>query len=61
MISDVIALFQEPRHGMNRVAFVQALAKSNVGNARLALENGRNDPDVGAEIHRVLDRRKRRR
>jgi hypothetical protein len=57
---DLLALFQERRHGKNRVVFVEALAHSRLGNARLALEAGRDDPDVSREITRVLDKRKKK-
>jgi hypothetical protein len=60
VMPDLISLFQDKRHGENRVAFVEALARSGLANARLALEASRDDLDVAREISRVLDRSKRK-
>jgi hypothetical protein len=61
VIGDLIALFRNPRHGENRVVFVEALSKSRNAEARLALEQAREDPAVSREIRRVLDRPRRKR
>jgi hypothetical protein len=56
VIQDLIALLSEKRHGENRVAFMIALKRSRLANARVALEAGRSDPDLTREISRLLDR-----
>lgn len=56
VIHDLIPLFRDPRHGENRVVFVEALIKSRNKEARAAIENARQDPQVSREIHRVLGR-----
>ena len=60
VMSDVIELLQQPRHGECRIYFVETLKRSKLANARAALEAGRQDPQLVREIQRVLDRPKRR-
>jgi len=60
VMTDVIELFKEPRHGESRIFFVTTLKRAKLANARAALEAGRQDPQLVKEIVRVLDRPKRR-
>jgi hypothetical protein len=60
VMSDLIELFEEPRHGESRIFFVTTLKRSRLANARAALAAGRQDPQLVREIVRVLDRPKRR-
>lgn len=59
VITDLIALFRDPRHGEIRILFVEPLDRSHSMNAREALEAGRSDPQLAREIRRVVDRPKR--
>ena len=56
VMSDVIALFCDPRHGENRLAFVDALRRSRNAAARAAMEEAREDPQLAREMRRVLGR-----
>jgi hypothetical protein len=60
VMPDVIALFRDRRHGENRLAFTKALKRSRLANARAALEQGREDPQLVKEISRELDSPRRR-
>jgi hypothetical protein len=61
VIQDVIDLFGDPRHGRNRIVFATTLERSRAANAQIALEKAREDPQLAAEVRRVLDRRPRKR
>jgi HEAT repeat protein len=61
VVSDLVELFRDTRHGVNRLAFIDGLARSRSANARAALEAGRADPQLTKEISRVLDRPLKRR
>ena len=61
LMPDVIELFQQRRHGECRLYFVRTLKRSKLANARVALEAGRQDPQLVKEIVAVVDRPKRRR
>lgn len=54
VIQDLVRLFSDPRHGENRVVFVEVLKQSRNVDARTALERAREDPQVAREIRRVL-------
>ena len=60
VMSDVIALVSDPRHGQNRIVLIAALKRSRTANARAALEAARNDAELQAEVSRLLDTPKRR-
>jgi hypothetical protein len=60
VMPELIDLFKEVRHGESRIYFVSTLKRSKLGDARAALEAGRQDPQLVKEIVRVLDRPKRR-
>jgi hypothetical protein len=57
---ELIELFRDRTHGEDRLAFIAALKRSKLPAARVALEEGRNDPRLAQEISRVLDRPRRR-
>ena len=61
VMGDVIDLVRERRHGQNRLALVDVLARSSDPRARAALEELSADRDMAAEVSRALTRRSRRR
>jgi hypothetical protein len=56
VMPDVIELFENSRHGENRLAFVDALKQSRRADARAALEKARQDPQLAREMRRLLGR-----
>lgn len=58
VIDEVIALASDPAHGTSRVLMLDALGRSRAPQARLALEVIAEDPAVGEEARRLLERRR---
>lgn len=56
VMPDLIGLFEDPRHGENRIIFVGALKRSRNLKARAALEAARQDPQLAREVRRLVGR-----
>jgi hypothetical protein len=55
VLTDVIDLLQDRRHGENRIPLLAALAGSQRPSARLKLLELRGDPDLAADVERLLN------
>jgi hypothetical protein len=61
VIDEVIALAGDPAHGTSRVLMLDALGRSKAPRARAALEVIAEDPEVGEEARRLLERHRPKR